>query len=41
MQILLLFFFRERFLNAYPKSNIYEFSVKSCFFDVDMLNSYI
>ena len=34
-------FFCERFLNVSPRSNNYEFSVKSCFFDVDMLNSYI
>ena len=31
----------ERFLNDFPRSNNYGFSVKSCFFDVDVLNSYI
>ena len=35
------FFFCERFLNVSPISSNYEVSVKSCFFNVDTLNSYI
>ena len=37
MQTLLLFFC-ERFFNVSPRSNNYEFSLKSCFFDVVIYN---